>query len=232
MGRVDAPGGRAGDDPRRRRRARRAAAARADPGGDRADPPGRRQAPVLAKAEEVGGPSDERGRPGEGRRRGTTCSPGAKYYEWERKGVPYPDRDRPQGPREGTARAGAAASCRRGRSGRQFLPGGRGAGGDSRRSWRRSRPSCGARARPAARRTPSGACLDHRRAGGDPRDAGAGFVYTGWSGDPAVEERVKERTKATIRVIPDEEFRSETAPPKCVSGEGASKHEVVWARAY
>jgi prolyl-tRNA synthetase len=59
-----------------------------------------------------------------------------------------------------------------------------------------------------------------------------GFVYAGWNGDPAVEARVKEETKATIRCIPDEEFRSAEAPTRClVTGEPA-KHEVVWARAY
>jgi prolyl-tRNA synthetase len=59
-----------------------------------------------------------------------------------------------------------------------------------------------------------------------------GFVYAGWNGDPAVEARVKEETKATIRCIPDEEFRSAEAPSRClVTGEPA-KHEVVWARAY
>ncbi|MDA1081763.1 MAG: proline--tRNA ligase [Gemmatimonadetes bacterium] len=58
------------------------------------------------------------------------------------------------------------------------------------------------------------------------------FVYAGWNGDPAVEARVKEETKATIRLIPDPEFRSATAPSKClVTGEPA-KHEVVWAKAY
>ena len=63
-------------------------------------------------------------------------------------------------------------------------------------------------------------------------EGGAGFVYTGWSGDPAVEDTVKERTKATIRALPGEEFRSDTAPAKCVSGEGDSSVEVAWARAY
>ncbi len=59
-----------------------------------------------------------------------------------------------------------------------------------------------------------------------------GFVYAGWNGDPAVEARVKEETKATIRVIPDEEFRSAEAPTRClVTGEPA-QHEVLWARAY
>jgi prolyl-tRNA synthetase len=62
-------------------------------------------------------------------------------------------------------------------------------------------------------------------------DAG-GFVYAGWNGDPAIEARVKEETKATIRCIPDPEFRSADAPTHClVTGEPA-KHEVVWARAY
>ena len=59
-----------------------------------------------------------------------------------------------------------------------------------------------------------------------------GFVYTGWSGDPAVEQRAKEELKATIRVIPDEEFRSSEAPARCISGEGAAQHEVVWSRSY
>ena len=59
-----------------------------------------------------------------------------------------------------------------------------------------------------------------------------GFVYTGWSGDPAVEQRAKEELKATIRVIPDEEFRSGTSPSRCIGGSDASRMEVVWARAY
>jgi prolyl-tRNA synthetase len=58
-----------------------------------------------------------------------------------------------------------------------------------------------------------------------------GFVYTGWSGDPAVEERVKEETKGTLRCIPDSEFQSPQAPERCLGG-GESKMEVVWAKAY
>ena len=63
-------------------------------------------------------------------------------------------------------------------------------------------------------------------------DGEGGFVYAGWNGDPAVEAKVKEETKATIRVIPDAEFRSPEAPRTClVTGEPA-KHEVLWAKAY
>ncbi|MCK5653045.1 MAG: proline--tRNA ligase, partial [Gemmatimonadetes bacterium] len=58
-----------------------------------------------------------------------------------------------------------------------------------------------------------------------------GFVYTGWNGDPKVEQWVKEEIKATTRVIPDAEFASEEPPTKCISGDDA-KVEVVWSRAY
>ncbi len=63
-------------------------------------------------------------------------------------------------------------------------------------------------------------------------DGSGGYVYTGWSGDPAVEERIKEETKGTLRCIPSEEFRSAEAPTKCIGGEGDATMEVVWSRAY
>ena len=59
-----------------------------------------------------------------------------------------------------------------------------------------------------------------------------GYVYTGWSGDPAVEERIKDETKATLRCIPEEEFRSPEAPARCIGGEKDSAMEVMWAKAY
>jgi prolyl-tRNA synthetase len=63
-------------------------------------------------------------------------------------------------------------------------------------------------------------------------DGPGGFVYAGWNGDPAVEAQVKEETKATIRVIPDAEFRSPDAPMTCMVTGQPAKHEVVWAKAY
>jgi prolyl-tRNA synthetase len=59
-----------------------------------------------------------------------------------------------------------------------------------------------------------------------------GFVYAGWCGSTECEERVKEETKATIRVIPDEEFRSSVAPNHCLLCGADAKHEVLWARSY
>jgi prolyl-tRNA synthetase len=61
--------------------------------------------------------------------------------------------------------------------------------------------------------------------------AKGGFVYTGYCGNQECETRVKDDTKATIRVIPDESFSSEQYPDKCICGK-PSKFEVVWARAY
>jgi len=63
-------------------------------------------------------------------------------------------------------------------------------------------------------------------------DGEGAFVYAGWNGDPEVEAKVKEETKATIRVIPDPEFRSPEAPKTCLYSGQPAKHEVVWARAY
>jgi prolyl-tRNA synthetase len=58
------------------------------------------------------------------------------------------------------------------------------------------------------------------------------FVYAGWNGDPAVEARVKDETKATIRCIPHDEFLTPDGPQTClVTGEPA-RHQVVWAKAY
>ena len=63
-------------------------------------------------------------------------------------------------------------------------------------------------------------------------DGDGAFVYAGWNGDPASEARVKEETRATIRLIPDPEFRSPEAPKTCLATGQPAKHEVVWAKAY
>jgi prolyl-tRNA synthetase len=62
--------------------------------------------------------------------------------------------------------------------------------------------------------------------------ADAGFVYAGWCGGAGCEATIKEETKATIRVLPDEEFRSAEAPTKCLKCGSAATSEAVWAKAY
>ncbi|HYC53154.1 MAG TPA: proline--tRNA ligase [Gemmatimonadaceae bacterium] len=58
------------------------------------------------------------------------------------------------------------------------------------------------------------------------------FVYAGWCGDGACEAAIKEETKATIRVLPDEEFRSAEAPTHCLKCGKEATAEALWAKAY
>jgi prolyl-tRNA synthetase len=63
-------------------------------------------------------------------------------------------------------------------------------------------------------------------------DGPGGFVYAGWCGDAACEAAIKEETKATIRVLPDEEFRSAEPPKTCLKCGRPSIAEALWAKAY
>jgi prolyl-tRNA synthetase len=63
-------------------------------------------------------------------------------------------------------------------------------------------------------------------------DGPGGFVYAGWCGSAACESQIKEETKATIRVLPDEEFRSATPPTNCLKCNAPANLEAVWAKAY
>ncbi len=54
-----------------------------------------------------------------------------------------------------------------------------------------------------------------------------GFIVAGWNGDPAVEKRIKEETKATIRVMP----MGDPIEAKCVVT-GEKGREVWFAQAY
>ncbi|HEY8105805.1 MAG TPA: proline--tRNA ligase [Gemmatimonadales bacterium] len=59
-----------------------------------------------------------------------------------------------------------------------------------------------------------------------------GFAYGGFCGNGACEAEIKEETKATIRVLPDAEFRSPTPPVTCMWCGQPSVVEAVWAKAY
>jgi prolyl-tRNA synthetase len=63
-------------------------------------------------------------------------------------------------------------------------------------------------------------------------DGEGAFVFAGWCGSAECEATVKDETKATIRVLPDEEFRSAEAPRRCLRCGKPAIAEVVWARAY
>ena len=155
-------------------------------------------------------------------------SPGAKFFEWERKGVPM---RLEVGPRD-VAR-GEVVVVRRvtaeGEPRKEAVPEARALGEIGGRlealqgqllHAAKARREAGTHRGEVSSVEELGALLDD----------GAGFIYSGWSGDPAVEEKAKD-VRATIRLIPDEEFRSATAPTRCAGG-GVASMEVVWARAY
>jgi len=56
-----------------------------------------------------------------------------------------------------------------------------------------------------------------------------GFIYAHWDGTPETEEKVKNETKATIRLIP---LKSDGKPGKCMVTGQPSTQRVVFARAY
>lgn len=59
-----------------------------------------------------------------------------------------------------------------------------------------------------------------------------GFAYGGFCGSPSCEAEIKQQTNATIRVLPDPEFRSKEAPKTCMWCGKPSVAEAVWAQAY
>jgi len=158
-----------------------------------------------------------------------TMNPGAKFYEWERKGVPL---RLELGPRD--IQAGQAMLVRR-------SPG---AGVDRKTPLDlRELPAVlpgilgeiqagmldAAHARREAGSRRGFASYDEFR---DWIEPSPGFGYAGWCGDEVCSDRVKEDTRATIRVIPDEEFRSEVPPETCLVCGTEAACEAVWAKAY
>ncbi len=158
-----------------------------------------------------------------------TLKPGAKYFEWERKGVPV---RLEIGPRD-VAKESVMLVWRvqlGERPRKESLP-----------------ESVLAETLPEKLQVFQQALLDAaiaRREANSYRDVAdyarlreivegaGGFVYAGWCGSVACEEKVKDDTKATIRCLPFEEFRSPEAPRRCLVCGGDAVAEVVWARAY
>ena len=150
--------------------------------------------------------------------------PGAKYYEWEGRGVPL---RLEVGPRD--VAAGAVVLVRRTGGKKETLPL---EGLAARLHQEMTRMQADLLEVSRARREAAsirGATkeqfLAHIR-------AEAGFVYAGFCGRNECEAEIKEQTKATIRVLPDEEFRSPVAPTTCMWCGGPSVAEAVWAKAY
>ena len=151
--------------------------------------------------------------------------PGAKYYEWELRGVPL---RLEIGPRDLASNQGVLV--RR----------------DSKEKKPVSLDTLGediAECLSSMQRDMLTAALDRREANSirerisydrfrELMAGDGGFVFAGWCSDAACEAQIKEDTKATIRCIPDEEFRSAEAPTVCLKCGRPSSVEALWAKAY
>jgi len=151
--------------------------------------------------------------------------PGAKYYEWELRGIPLrmeigpKDLDKHQAilVRRDTGEKGPVSLNALGEDVSDLLA--------------RIQLDMLVAARDRQDRNSIRGPIDYNRFREVMEGDGA-FVYAGWCGDPACETRIKEETKATIRVLPDEEFRSAEAPTRCLLCNRPAKEEAVWARSY
>jgi prolyl-tRNA synthetase len=150
--------------------------------------------------------------------------PGAKYYEWEGRGAPL---RLEIGPRD--VAGGTVMLARRTGGKKESLPmAGLGARmPEIMEAMQRGMLETARARREAAsiRGATKQQFLAHMEAGG-------GFVYAGYCGSPVCEAEIKEQTKATIRVLPDQEFRSPSPPATCMWCGKPSVGEAVWAKAY
>jgi prolyl-tRNA synthetase len=150
--------------------------------------------------------------------------PGAKYYEWEGRGVPL---RMEIGPRD--VASGSVVLARRTGGKKETLP----------------MDGLPARITAAMHQLQADllqAALDRREAATlrgatkeqfiSKMENEGGLVYGGFCGRPDCEAEIKDQTKATIRVLPDEQFRSPVVPTKCMWCGRPSVTEAVWAKAY
>lgn len=150
--------------------------------------------------------------------------PGAKYYEWEGRGVPF---RLEIGPRD--VAAGTVMLARR--TGGKKIPFPTQGLAHSLRiemdamQLELLEAARARRERNSIRGITKASFIDFLERDG-------GFAYGGWCGDAKCEADIKEQTKATIRCLPDEEFRSPEAPTTCMWCGRPSIAEAVWARAY
>jgi prolyl-tRNA synthetase len=150
--------------------------------------------------------------------------PGAKYYEWEARGVPF---RLELGPRD---IANQSVMLARRLGGKEPVP----MAGLTERlqqemvTMQRALFDAAKGRREAATLRNPGSKQEFI----DFLEGNGGFVYAGWCGDPAVEAEIKAQTKATIRCLPDLEFRSPHTPTTCIWTGRPATVEAVWAKAY
>ncbi|MGI8547996.1 MAG: proline--tRNA ligase [Gemmatimonadaceae bacterium] len=151
--------------------------------------------------------------------------PGAKYYEWELRGIPV---RMEIGPRD--LDANQAVLVRRDTRAKQSFPLDTiGEAINELLSTMQEDLLIAARERREANSVRGNITYARFR---EIMDGAGAFVYAGWCGSAECEARIKEETKATIRVLPDEEFRSAEPPKHCLLCGESAVAEALWARAY
>ena len=152
-----------------------------------------------------------------------SVKPGAKYFEWEAHGVPL---RLEIGPRD--VAAGQAMSARRGGGKAPVKLDGIAATVTAALDEIQAGLLNAARARReqhSIRGATKSQLIDLMKGEG-------GFVYGGFCSSAECEAAIKAETGATIRVLPDPEFRSPVAPTTCIWCGKPSVAEAVWAQAY
>jgi prolyl-tRNA synthetase len=152
-----------------------------------------------------------------------TMKPGAKYYEWEARGIPL---RLEIGPKD-VAAGHVMAARRTGGKAPLAVSGLAGAVRDALEEIQ-----AGLFAAALERREASSIRGATREQFLEFMQAGGGFAYGGFCGDAGCEAAIKEATAATVRVLPDPEFRSPQTPATCMWCGKPSKAEAVWAQAY
>src|SRR5947207_3433221 len=152
-----------------------------------------------------------------------SLKPGAKYFEWEAKGVPL---RLEIGPRD--VAAGQVMTARR--TGGKTPARLDGIGGVVRKSLDEIQATLlqtakGRREAHSVRGVTKQQFVEFMKGAG-------GFAYGGFCGSPECEAQIKQQTGATVRVLPDPEFRSAEAPKTCLWCGKPSVAEAVWAQAY
>jgi len=151
--------------------------------------------------------------------------PGAKYYEWELRGVPL---RMELGPRDLDQQQ--CVLVRRDSRAKAPVPlGALGARVPALLAAIQDDMRAAAMARREAHSLRGPITYDRFR---EVMDGEGAFVYAGWCGDAACEAQIKEETKATIRVLPDDEFRSAEASTSCLRCARPATAEALWAKAY
>jgi len=154
-----------------------------------------------------------------------SLKPGAKYFEWEAKGVPL---RLEIGPRD-VAAGQAVAARRTGGKAPVKLAGLLAAVQGALDEIQMTLFTTAQQRREAhtIRGVTKQQFVDFMKGPG-----GGGFAYGGFCGSGECEAEIKQQTGATIRVLPDPEFRSPEVPKRCLWCGKPSVAEAVWAQAY